>query len=77
MKKLNKLQINSEKIINNEELLALRGGYGTCTCMCWRGGGVNLGYLVTQDIFCHEACVYAWEPPYDDVTGYPVTSGCW
>ena len=29
MKKLNKLQINSEKIMKNEELLTLRGGYVT------------------------------------------------
>jgi natural product precursor len=28
MKKLNKLQINSEKIMKNEELIALKGGYG-------------------------------------------------
>jgi hypothetical protein len=39
MKKLNKLQINPEKIMKNEELVTLRGGYdgdgdgwcGTCT----------------------------------------------
>ena len=31
MKKLNKLQINSDKIMENEELIALRGGYdGGC-----------------------------------------------
>lgn len=28
MKKLNKLEINSEKVIKNEELITLRGGYG-------------------------------------------------
>lgn len=28
MKKLNKLQINSEKLIKDEELITLRGGYG-------------------------------------------------
>ena len=28
MKKLNKLQINSEKLMKNEELLVLKGGYG-------------------------------------------------
>ena len=33
MKKLNKLEINSEKLMKNEELLTLRGGYGSyCTC---------------------------------------------
>lgn len=28
MKKLNKLEINSEKLIKKEELMTLRGGYG-------------------------------------------------
>jgi len=44
MKKLNKLEINSEKIINNAELLLLRGGYGACGnqqswhCKVWIDG---------------------------------------
>lgn len=32
MKKLNKLQINSEKLMKNEELVTLRGGYGGVGC---------------------------------------------
>jgi len=28
MKKINKLQINAEKLMKNEELVTLRGGYG-------------------------------------------------
>jgi len=32
MKKLKKLQINTEKLMKNEELLALRGGYSSWTC---------------------------------------------
>ena len=34
MKKLGKLNINPEKLMKNEELLTLRGGYdyGFCTC---------------------------------------------
>jgi hypothetical protein len=38
MKKLNKLQINSEKLMKNEELITLRGGYGTCY-YCYSNGG--------------------------------------
>jgi natural product precursor len=38
MKKLNKLQINSEKLMNNEELITLRGGYGNCSCACTLNG---------------------------------------
>lgn len=77
MKKISKLQINSERIMKNDELVTLRGGYGICTCMCWRGYGIDLGYLVTDGDFCHDACVYAWSGQYGDVGGYPVTSGCW
>jgi len=36
MKKLNKLEINSEKIMKNEELVTLRGGYGE-NCPCGTG----------------------------------------
>jgi hypothetical protein len=32
MKKLGKLQINSEKIMKNEELITLRGGYAGPHC---------------------------------------------
>jgi len=35
MKKLNKLQINSEKMMKNDELLRLRGGgYDPLCCVC-------------------------------------------
>jgi len=32
MKKLSKLQINSEKLMKNKELMTLRGGYGYVSC---------------------------------------------
>jgi len=32
MKKLSKLEINSEKLMKNEELIALRGGYDVVSC---------------------------------------------
>jgi natural product precursor len=34
MKKLNKLEINTEKVMKNEELVSLRGGYGGACCIC-------------------------------------------
>ena len=37
MKKLNKLQINSEKLMKNEELVTLRGGYGCDYYPCFPG----------------------------------------
>jgi hypothetical protein len=35
MKKLNKLQINSDRLMKEEELIILRGGYGGCNCVCY------------------------------------------
>jgi hypothetical protein len=32
MKKLNKLQINPERIMKSDELITLRGGYGMVKC---------------------------------------------
>jgi len=38
MKKLDKLKINAEKIMKDEDLMYLKGGYGEpgdCHCMCY------------------------------------------
>jgi len=43
LKKISKLQINSEKIIKNEELVSLRGGYGGGTIVCYEWGSMG-GY---------------------------------
>lgn len=56
MKKLNKLQINNEKIIKDDELLNLRGGNGMCPdgsfeCYC---NGVLYGCNIQVD-----RCLYA------------------
>ena len=43
--KLNKLKINSEKLMKNEELLTLSGGYGGACCWWYTyqgGGGYHL-----------------------------------
>ena len=46
MKKLNKLQINSEKLMKNEDLLILRGGYGSYLCYRLGGfGGCTGGFI--------------------------------
>ena len=34
MKKLGKLQINLERLMKDEELMVLRGGYGDSFCTC-------------------------------------------
>jgi hypothetical protein len=41
MKNLGKLSINPEKVMKNEELLRIRGGYENCwNCQVSAGGGV-------------------------------------
>ena len=42
MKKIGKLQINSEKLMSIEELITLRGGYGDCHCMCYSRGPISM-----------------------------------
>jgi hypothetical protein len=45
MKILKKLSINPEKVIKNEELVNLNGGYGTGCCACYIGG-IFQNYIV-------------------------------
>jgi hypothetical protein len=61
MKKLSILQINSKKIITNEELVNLRGGYGgsgTCGFSVWiptYEGGSTMFNWVMCNVSMHEA----------------------
>jgi hypothetical protein len=60
MKKLNKLQINSEKLMKSEDLMTLRGGEA-CTCCC--GDAENeccYGYLVSESGQCQVDCQYVF-----------------
>jgi hypothetical protein len=55
MKKLQKLQINSEKLMKNEELITLRGGYEGNCCFCH--SCVHDGYMIaTSQAACASAC---------------------
>ncbi|NLV18318.1 MAG: hypothetical protein GXY51_02375 [Bacteroidetes bacterium] len=53
MKKLGKLKISPKKIMNNEELLTLRGGAACCTCC----DGYAMAAISYED--CQESCSYA------------------
>jgi len=57
MKKLNKLQINFEKLIKNDELISLKGG---ANCTCYNelngGGGVCLTGTAGSASECTEMC---------------------
>lgn len=35
MKKLNKIHINTERIIKEDDLNSIRGGYDGCDWVCW------------------------------------------
>jgi len=58
MKKIGKIIIRPEKVIKNEELVNLRGGYctqGPCTCICFDANKfmetakvICLGYVYTE-----------------------------
>jgi hypothetical protein len=51
MKKLNKLVINSGRILKSDELLSLRGGTGTCGYHCWHSQGADYhgcGYSLSE-----------------------------
>ncbi len=56
MKKLTKLQINPEKLMKNEELLMIRGGYDQCEywCCVYDGAYPN-GTLLTCGVGCGES----------------------
>jgi hypothetical protein len=55
MKKLNKVIINPVKVIKNEELVNLRGGYigtGNSTCYCKDSGGTTHITETFEDCNC-------------------------
>jgi len=68
MKKLGKLSISPEKIMKNEELINLKGGYAGLCCTRTKNG--------ESHIFCHhsepvmDSWVHAW-------TGFGWTISCY
>ena len=59
MKKIGKITINPEKVIKNEELVNLRGGYESdpCTCTCQNISTYEcIGYVFAPDGDCRTAC---------------------
>lgn len=74
MKKLNKFQINPNKIVKNEELVRLRGGYGD------GGDGGGTMALNCKYWMLHLGCIYlCCGITYQDalaicITQYPTTN---
>ena len=56
MKKLNKLQINHEKLMKNEELITLRGGYDGYCCTCTING-IHMAATGTWDCYWNCAAI--------------------
>ena len=52
MKKLGKLTISSEKMMKNEELINLQGGYDNCYCDCYGYPGLS----ASNEEECYELC---------------------
>jgi natural product precursor len=74
MKKLGKLNINPEKIMNNEELIALRGGYDCWSCYYyWNGQFQFNGYCCCGECTPPQASQYC-----SDLLGggWEVDCGC-
>jgi hypothetical protein len=68
MKKLNKFQINSDKLLKNDELLVLKGadGGGAC-CFCY-ANFTNQGAIASYSVWdCADICNYIW--PYNPQHG--------
>ncbi len=57
MKKIGKLSINPEKVIKNDELVNLKGGYGTGCCQCWRDKNIIVGSSPSE---CNSDCYNAY-----------------
>jgi natural product precursor len=69
MKKLGKLTINLEKVMKNEELVNLRGGYSGVCCLCHdSGSGQYLAIYGSTKEECGEDCnalgygSFVWSP---------------
>ena len=71
MKKLSKLQINSERLIKNEELMTLRGGYGgVVICGCKKDNQTLCGPIEVDNCgfeygSCKQYCNY-YCPQYEE-----------
>jgi len=60
MKNLNKLKINPDKLMRNEELKSVSGGYDGACCTCHAWDGSIIGHIYGSSIYaCNGDCFYA------------------
>jgi len=74
MKKLGKLSINPEKVIKNEELVNLRGGYGTGDMACYFYSDYNYTLICCRITSSHDDC--GPEPENTVFTSYNTKAAC-
>jgi hypothetical protein len=74
MKKLGKLLINPEKLIKGEELMTLKGGYGTCY-YCEDCDHESLGTIYGCGLSAYEA-VFACQASGYTMTCYAQEGQC-
>ena len=71
MKKLGKLSISPEKIMKNEELTNLQGGYDTMCCHCYLSDMYWVSWMLTAtEETCHSLCHEAYHLD-------PLSGGMW
>jgi|WetSurMetagenome_2_1015567.scaffolds.fasta_scaffold01998_8 hypothetical protein len=68
MKNLKKMHVNSEMLLNNEELVTLRGGYGDCGCICFNWDHQLLGAIGgdVSALTCNVECLTYFGHGYGD-----------
>ena len=65
MKKISKLQINSDRLMKNDELIFLRGGYEPIGCCFCFHDYENMGAMAALDVWdCAIYCDEVW--PFGD-----------
>jgi len=64
MKKLEKIRINPDKLMKEEDLFRVKGGYEGSCCMCYAWGGfITLGAMAaasSED--CYDLCESLFPP---------------
>lgn len=67
MKKLNKIQINPARLMKNEELNYIKGGYDGCSCVCYSWDFQLLGVIDGENVNalnCNPLCLEKYTHGY-------------
>jgi len=75
MKKPGKLQINTENLLNSDELISLKGGIGggPCSVICYSGTTVYGHLLCLNDEY---TCTRECQEAFQDTNAYSIPQDC-